>query len=236
MGEVVGRSLNQLLPQLSRIHPRGPSATLRNALMSAGAWLRRYHQLEPAGSMTRQARRSDVVTLIGDYCEHLGRELSRGAGFAAVGDRLVAAAERLLPEELPLALTHGDFAMRNVLVTATGQVVIFDTLAIWRAPLFEDLAKFGLAMRFTRMQTYSHGMLFGEGRLRAAEDWLQAGYFGDEPVPRQQIRLYAALLLLDKWSFELSRPTGGPLVARARAVLVNAWCDRLMRNLLAEIR
>ena len=39
------------------------------------------------------------------------------AFFRQVGASTIERAERVLPQELPLGLGHGDYAMRNILVT-----------------------------------------------------------------------------------------------------------------------
>jgi hypothetical protein len=236
MREVDGQPLNRLLPQLSRLRPGGPSPALRNAIFNAGAWLRAYHQLETDGAVMRQANREDFVSSITAYCTHLGRTLSRPAFFAELAERAASAAQTLLPDELPLALSHGDFAMRNVLVGSTGRVFVFDTRAAWRAPIYDDLAKFGLAMRFARPQVYSQGLAFSEGHLRAAEQCLLAGYFGGDAVPQEQIELYTMLLVFDKWSFELRQPSRGrQMRAAVKTRLINSWFERQARYLLARV-
>lgn len=242
MGEVEGQSLNELVPQLSRIYPRPPSARLRPAIQSAGAWLRAYHQLNLEGAVPRQASRQDFVTNVQRYCSHLGAILSRPGFFAGLADRLTTAAARLLPPELPLGLGHGDFAMRNVLVGQEGRIFVLDTTALWRTPVYADLAKFGLALRLSRAQTYSHGSAFSEESLRKSDRWLFEGYYGSQgghgsqPVPEERIRLYGILLLLDKWSFELALPPCGPVVARmVRRRLVNSWYTRQARQMAREL-
>lgn len=242
MGEVEGRSLNELVPQLSRIYPRPPSALLRRAVQSAGAWLRAYHQLDLDGALPRQASRQDFVTNVQRYCSHLGVMLSRPVFFAGLADRLTAAAARLLPPELPLGLGHGDFAMRNVLVGQGGRIFVLDTTALWRTPVYADLAKFGLALRLSRVQAYSHGSAFREVSLRKAGRWLFEGYYGNQggqgsqPVPEQRIRLYGILLLLDKWSFELALPPRGPVIARTvRRRLINSWYTGQARQMAREL-
>jgi aminoglycoside phosphotransferase (APT) family kinase protein len=236
MRDVDGQPLNRQLPQLSRLRPLGPSQALRIAIFNAGAWLRAYHQLEAAEAVTRQANREDFVSSINGYCAHLGRTLSRPAFFAGLAEGVASAAQALLPDELPLALSHGDFAMRNVLVGPTGRVFVFDTRAAWRAPIYDDLAKFGLAMRFARPQVYSHGLAFSEGHLRVAEQCLLAGYFGGDAVPKEQIDLYTLLLVFDKWSFELRQTSRGPRMrAAVKARFINSWFDRQARYLLARV-
>ena len=236
MEELAGIGMNRLFMQLARLHPRRRTALLRRAVENTGAWLREYHQLDLAGATTRHSQRADVVDLLAQYCDHLATAVG-DTDLLSLFQLLRRAAERKLPAELPLALNHGDFAMRNVLVSPEGRVSVFDTLALWRAPMYEDIAKFLLALRFVRPQVYSHGLAFGERQLLDAEHWLLAGYFRDAPIPMASIRIYRLMLLLDKWSFELALPSSGPrIVFRARQRLANSWFKAQARHLYAELR
>jgi hypothetical protein len=234
MGEIEGRSLNELVPQLSRMRPGRPSPLLRRAIRSAGAWLREYHQLELEGAVPRQARREDFVTNAHRYCGHLAKGLSRPGFFDHLAEQLTMGAERLFPPALPLGLGHGDFATRNVLVGRNGEIFVFDTTAVWRIPVFADLAKFALALRLSRVQVYTQGAAFAESILRRVNRWLFEGYYGSDPVPEAGINLYSLLLLLDKWSFELALPARGPFVAcTVRRRLLDSWYTRQARQLMS---
>lgn len=236
MAEIEGRSLNELAPRLSRLDPRRPSPLLRRAVRSAGAWLREYHQLELEGTLPRQARREDFVTNVQRYCSHLGAMLSRPGFFDGLAEQLTTAAGRLFPPELPLGLGHGDFAMRNVLVGQSGKIFVFDTTALWRTPVYADLAKFALAIRLSRVQVYSHGAAFSEASLQSVNRWLFDGYYGNEPVPEKRITLYALLLLLDKWSFELALPSrGSRVVSTVQRRLLDSWYSRQARLLTEQL-
>ena len=236
MEEMAGIGMNRLFMQLARLHPRRRTALLRRAIENTGAWLSEYHQLDLPGATTRQSHRADVVDLLAQYCDHLATALG-DTDLRSLFQLVRRAAERRLPADLPLALNHGDFAMRNVLVSPEGRVSVFDTLALWRAPLYEDVAKFLLAMRFVRPQVYSHGLAFSEIQLLDAEGWLLAGYFGDAPIPVTSIRIYRLMLLLDKWSFELALPSIEPRVFHAaRQRLANSWFKAQARHFYAELR
>lgn len=216
MGEVAGRPLKALAAGLTRLYPAPPPPRVRNAVENAGAWLRVYHGLEIDGTSVRHPGRRDFVANVRRYCDYLAARAPRPSDFDALAGRMTTAADRLLPAELPLGLGHGDFAMRNVLVGEAGRVVVLDTTALWRMPVLADLAKFGLALRLARPQVYSHGLVFSERRLRSVERWLLRGYYGTEAPPAKQVTLYALLLLLDKWSFELELPSGSGPARRLR--------------------
>jgi aminoglycoside phosphotransferase (APT) family kinase protein len=230
MGQVDGQPMNQFWLQLTRLYPAKPSGVLRTAVENAGAWLRAYHALDLSGTGTRQSQRAEIIELIHRYCDHLGPLLSRVAWFSQLAVRMTRAAQQVLPERLPLGLAHGDFAMRNILVTRGARVTVLDTTALWAAPVYEDLAKFYLALRVSRIQTYSHGLAFSEQRLRLIHSWLLDGYYGAAPVPHDQIRLYELLLLLDKWSFELAQPTNTSRVADFKRRRLNAWLTALVNR------
>jgi aminoglycoside phosphotransferase (APT) family kinase protein len=236
MAQVDGISMNTLLARLSRLHPTRSTALLRQAVANAGAWLRTYHGLKVDGSITRQPDRDEFIAFVQRYCNHLAASLGRPEFFRELAKRMTAAAWQLYSTTFSLGLSHGDFAMRNILVASTGRVFVFDTRAFSYAPIYEDLATFALAIRVSRAQTYSHGLFLGEEHLQALEQWLFRGYFGHESVPLKQIQLYALLLLLDKWSVELVRPTHHPrLVRAARMLVLNRWFERQTRLLLARL-
>lgn len=235
MEEVVGAQMNRLFMRLGRLSPSRPSDLVRVAVENTGAWLREYHNLGIPETETRQPRRADVLDLVHRYCDHL-EDRVQNPHFADLFQVVRAAANRALPDELPLGLNHGDFAMRNVVVGPEGRVSVFDTLALWRSPIYEDIAKFLLAMRFVRPQVYSHGLAFSETQLQVAEGWLLRGYFGDDPVPIASIRIYRLLLLLDKWSFELALPPqGSRLMQMVKLRLADAWFKAQARKLAAEL-
>ena len=64
----------------------------------------------------------------------------------------------MLPADLPLGTSHGDYAPRNILVGAHGEVTVLDTLGRWRAPIYSDLGNFLFAIKA--------GRAHGEFRLR----------------------------------------------------------------------
>lgn len=238
MEEINGVRMNRLFMRLGRLHPGRPPDILRRAVENAGAWLRQYHLLESSHAVTRQSHRAEYVDLVDRNCEYLATALpARRALFAELAECTRAAAMRALPQELPLVLGHGDFAMRNLIVQPRGRVFVLDTLALWREPAYEDIGRFLLTMRFVRPQVYSHGVFLGEAQLRIVGRWLLDGYYGVEPVPTAQIRVYSVLLLLDMWSAEVGRQAPGPrAVDWVKSHLTNAWFARQARQLAAGLR
>ena len=174
---------------------------LRSAVRNAGAWLREFHRLEaPAHAEPRQATRDAFVQLMHQFVEFLGHTCGTARFFRQLDESVERAAKRLLPVDLPLALSHGDFGARNVLVGPRSQAVGFDTRARCRAPIYDDLGYF-LFMLDYDLPTFVSNNLMGASRLTAQlrSDFLH-GYYKQEPIPRQVIALFELISLLDKWA------------------------------------
>jgi hypothetical protein len=181
--------------RLGRAAPDLAATALRNA----GAWLATYHRLDaPPHTATRHATRAEFAAYVCDLADYLARD-PRNRGFVErVRDRVVAAAGDVLPEQLPLGLGHGDFAPRNVLVGAGGRVTVIDTLARWRAPVYDDLGDFLFALRAPKAQVYALGHLLPPGVRAAREAEFLGGYFGAAEVPVRALRLFEAQAALER--------------------------------------
>jgi aminoglycoside phosphotransferase (APT) family kinase protein len=221
-----GRPLNKLLLR-STVRPGAPalrSAALANA---AGAWLRILHET-PADDdrPIRQGSPEELAERFSAFGQFLAgtmplEDLER---IVEVG-RATAATIR----DLSVVISHGDFAPRNILVDRLGRIAVIDLLARWRAPRYEDLAGFLLTLRTSRANAATQGLFFGRAIDRLEPDFL-AGYFGREPIPTREIRLFELLLLLDKWSARMIRRasgSGGGFQER----LIDRYFDARSRNL-----
>jgi hypothetical protein len=201
MERAPGRPLRELLVRWSRLHPRrrrdepAPEPVFR----AVGAWLRTFHEATPtSGHPARQATSEDVAAHFAALEDFLGRRLGRGFGdLAGAGS---AIATRLLPPgDLPLAVGHGDFAPRNVLVDRTGRLVVLDPVARWAVPAQEDLCRFVVALQLNGLQVHTRGAAYAEETLARWQREVVTGYYGDA-VPWGAVRCYQLLILLDKWS------------------------------------
>jgi hypothetical protein len=184
---------------------------------NVGEWLSRYHQLPSLEQTTeRSATRADFVAGTERFLDYLA---AAGAArwMLSLGESLIRESESTLPETLPLGLAHGDFAPRNVIVSPDHRITVLDTLARWRAPIYEDIALFLLSLRLrSSLQTlWSSEPPQPAGSARA----FLAGYFGasridgDWPV----IRLFLLQALLDRaCSYVASRSNGGPVAGFKR--------------------
>ena len=201
MGLAPGVPLRDLLTRWSRLRPGhrredpAPDAVFR----AAGAWLRRFHDATPTtGHPVRQGTRQEVVAHFEALEEFLGRRLGRRfEPLAGAGSDL---ARQLLPSgELPLAVGHGDFAPRNVMVDRAGRIVVLDPLGRWAVPEQEDLCRFLVGVQLNGLQVHTRGAAYAENTLARWQSEVINGYYGPG-APWGAVRCYQLLLTLDKWS------------------------------------
>jgi hypothetical protein len=196
-------TLRQTLLAQSRLPPRRrPAADPLGGRMwwLAGSWLRTFQRSLPHEDLApRQQRRVDVVERFGAYDEFLtGRLGARSFGdLARRGAELAAA---VLPERLPMAVGHGDYAPRNVFTGPDGRLTVFDPMPRWAVPCYEDLCRFLVGMRLVGLQIHTHGLAYARPDLERREQEVISGYFGADEVPLAPLRAYQLLIMLDKWS------------------------------------
>jgi hypothetical protein len=110
----------------------------------------------------------------------------------------------MLPRELPLAVGHGDFAPRNMLLRQ-GRLAVIDPLPRWQVPVYDDLCRFLVGLRLIGEQVHTHGLAFGSDTLDALEEAAIAAYLGAD-AQRAALRAYQLLILMDKWTAMLDSP------------------------------
>jgi hypothetical protein len=175
-------------------------ANLNGVFYNAGAWLQAYHRLSGlAHTQTRHATRQDFSAAVEQLISFLMLDRTSTEFLVWVRESMMASADRFLMPDLPLGMVHGDYAPRNILVGAGGRIRVLDTLARWRAPIFEDIAQFLVGLKAHRLQVYTHGLFLSAPRLWRYEDCFLTGYFADAPVPLASVRLFECLALLEKW-------------------------------------
>lgn len=185
---------------------------------AAGAWLRRLHAapaVRPGRS--RMTSGPEVAALVPRFAEHLAQlrgERPLLARLRSVGEVLA----RDLPEALPTAVLHGDFAPRNVLVSPSGEVAVVDPMPTWRAAVHEDVARMLVGARLTRLQLVSGGLAVAVDELDGFERSFRTAYYGADE-PRLDVAAFGLLVALDQWSAQLARTTSGAgLLGRAPRV------------------
>ena len=218
MERAPGTPMRELLARWSRLHlgrRRGPAP--EPLFRAVGAWLRTFHDATPtAGRPARQATAEDVAAHFAALEGFLGRRLGRQFGdLAGAGSALAA---QLLPRGvLPLAVGHGDFAPRNVVVDDAGRVVVLDPLARWAVPAQEDLCRFLVGVQLNGLQLHTRGAAYAEDTLGCWQRQVVEGYYGAD-VPWGPLRCYQLLVLLDKWSALLEPAPHGGVAAAARTL------------------
>jgi hypothetical protein len=85
-----------------------------------------------------------------------------------------------------------------VLVGPGGRVTVIDTLARWRAPVYDDLGDFLFALRAPKAQVYALGHLLPPAILAAREAEFLGGYFGGADVPVRALQLFKAQAALER--------------------------------------
>jgi aminoglycoside phosphotransferase (APT) family kinase protein len=193
-------NLDDLFVRRSRLHLHRRSPSIEGAIRNAGAWLRRYHELPKLPETADRATlRSEFLACIDRFAAYLQEALGERAFFERARDTIHRAAAASLPERLPLATNHGDFVPRNVLVGGGGRVTVFDTRAQWRAPVYEDVARFLVALSSSELQMMGQGWMYGRAELARYESEFLQGYFDRDPVPLPAVRLFECQRLLAIW-------------------------------------
>jgi len=232
MEYVEARTLRQALLAESRLVswlPRlGGTGAHPSTWHHVGAWLRTFHDELPAdGTSARQQTRDCVVERFEAYGAYLAEQLGdRALGQIASAGAVLAA--DVLPARLPMAVGHGDFAARNMFVDGQGRVTVFDPMARWRVPRLDDLCRFMVSLRLLGLQVQTRGAAYAATELARREEAFLAGYFVDGVVPRDQLRCYQLLLVLDKWSALVHAAAG------TRGRQRNAYIRDEARRLLAD--
>ena len=125
--------------------------------------------------------------------------------------------------ELPLGLSHSDFTPPNILIDVQGCVTVIDTLASWRAPVYDDLARLSVGLEFSLPQTASHGLWYPPSFVRQLEQSFWESYFGSDEVNKSAIRVFQCILGLERWvayHFRHSAANGGNIPGSTRVLSI----------------
>lgn len=236
-------SLRALFVKASRIYPWPEAQSLAQCFRHAGGWLRAFHAMSRGEHATpRDVYARDFFSAIEKYSAFLAEALHEPAFFENLTRTVNGSARGILPEHLPVGLTHGDYALRNLLIGPNCRVRAIDTQAKWLMPIYEDLAYFLVGLSTTWPQVLSQGLAFSERALQCYEKEFLSGYFEREPIPWETIRLFKIKILLLKWSANLHRmqQPGAGLQARVttlrRKLFQRYFRKSVARLLQAETR
>ena len=216
-----GVSLGRTLSRVSRVSRAKRSSVPPEILVErTGEWLRAFHDAPFDPDLpARQTRAADIARALREFGDFLLEERA-SAALSDLVARAIEATSRL-PDPLPVRPTHGDFAPRNVIVGPDGRLTVIDLLGRWRAPIYEDLATFLVALHSGRQTALTGGRILRRP-VRLLEEHFLAGYGGGSDVPRSPIATYEFLLVLDKWSSRLTRLEGAGRVRRLERRLLDA--------------
>jgi hypothetical protein len=227
-------TIREHLIGLSRLTPLTRGARARDSATvwyRVGSWLQLFQQITPPDPLPRrQGRREDVVDQFRAYQEFLAPKVSAST-FADLGDRGADLASSVLPDLLPSAAGHGDYAPRNMFLDSRARLTVFDPLPRSAVPAQEDLCRFLVGMRLLGLQIHTHGAAYAAATIERREREVIAGFYGDRQIPTAELRCYQALIMLDKWS-ALVQPGGEGWRARVR----RASTDLASRYLSAQVR
>jgi len=235
MEEVRYPNLRDLFSKTSRLQLWSSPCDLPACFRNAGSWLRAFHAMpRPESAAPRDTTRADFVTLIAKYISYLQEAIGEEDFFRELAAHTAAAAARL-PENFPLGLTHGDYALRNLLVGPQHCVLALDTQAKWLMPIYEDLAYFLVGLVTTWPQVLSQGLVFDPQDLAKFEHEFLRGYFASETIPDRAIRLFKIKIMLLKWSANVYRIQHGPAgLAAVRRRLMHRFYQKSLQQLLRE--
>ncbi|MEO8162458.1 MAG: phosphotransferase [Ilumatobacteraceae bacterium] len=214
-------------------------AQVLTAMHNTGALLRRFHGLpELPHTKSRCAEVGELIDSQLRLTQYLRKRVRQGPLLDRISRELVKASRTSHSDGLPLGLSHGDLLPGNVLVGRHGRVVLLDTLAEWRAPVYEDLGQFLVGLRLFMLRQMPTKF---DATFRIVERWEQeflAGYFADEPIPLGWIRIFECQFLLERWAWlvhEALEEQGFRLVAKKCGLSVWLWfAQRLFDRLLCE--
>ncbi|TQN37896.1 phosphotransferase family enzyme [Blastococcus colisei] len=214
--------------RLSPQHVLSRHRSTEEAWWKAGAWLHRFQREMPRQELpARQPTRHDVVHQFLAYDEFLTTRLGRRA-LGDVARRGAALAEQLLPERLPSAVGHGDYAPRNMFLDRAGRLTVFDPMPRWVVPRHEDLSRLLVAIRLLGAQLHTRGAAYSRGGLDRRERAVIEGYRAEDRLWLPELRCHQLLITLDKWSAAVdSAPAGWR--GRLRAASVE-WASGFLRR------
>lgn len=215
-------------------------AAVRQAFNHAGAWLRSFHVMTtPAPLPSLHARRGDFIRFTDELTSYLAARGGQTSFLLELSMTMAARARAELPDELPLGITHGDYAMRNILVGAGQKVTVLDSLARHRTPIYRDIGSFLANLYCSGLPAVAHGAVLHPVRVADYRQQFLDGYFGGARPPEGAIRLHEAQALLERWStvvwrYSLLQDRNRVALAHVAQPLVGAFFRTMIKVTLAR--
>ena len=115
---------------------------------------------------------------------------------------------------------------------------MLDTVARWRAPIYEDIGRFLLALKASKLRVFGAGILYDARTIEQHERQFLCGYFERDCIPWTTVRLFEIQALMDKWS-SLVQPVdvnrriwlGNRAVIGIRVRFIRRYFQRLLREI-----
>jgi len=161
----------EAVPLRSRLGPR-PGSEGRHAqvLQRAGRWLRLYHEKAAGAS----AGHFDGAAAAGELQDLAARQAAAHPSLQKALEALAREARDRDGAPAVVGLTHGDFNLANVLVTADGRVAALDPNLV-PGPVLADVAKLLADLRLRRARLLTGGRVGNRG-VKVAEAAFLEGY------------------------------------------------------------
>ncbi len=174
---------------LSRMYRRSALASpgFRRRVLQAtersAEWLREFHGLHiHPSSRLRGATRVDFHDWTVRVSEVLKTHLSAAAA-DTLRNQMLDLSSQYLPNRLPVAPLHDDFAPRNLLIDRANRVAGIDTTMEWKGCQWEDLARFVVALATDKLRMASDGILLRSAWVDQLEAAFYRSYYGDQCIP-----------------------------------------------------
>ena len=165
-------------------------------LQRSSGWLREYHrgmgepQQVPLGEAGLREKLADTC-----------RDLSRVAPadcLATIQNVIFEAIEKAKGETIPLAMVHGDYHCPNIMVTPNHEVCSLDA-DFFRAPAYQDLAKFLIDFETRGLQTLLNGQFIRPSLVKRFQSTILDVYFEGKEYNRLVLELFVTMALIYKW-------------------------------------
>lgn len=196
-------NLSDYLKRFTRLRAWRQEFPMHQSFQSTGRWLREFHEMTPLShTESRGQQRQEFVDTCDQFWSFIAARTRRSKRLEQLWARFQSAC-LLLPTELPLGVLHGDYAPRNILVEANGRVTGFDTQARWRAPIYEDIGHFLVALNASGLQVSTRGYAYSQAVLRQLEAAFLSGYFAAPNSSTSElifVRLFECQRLLEWWT------------------------------------
>jgi thiamine kinase-like enzyme len=237
MEEYPSRTLRRLLIDFRSSKAAWAGSDLQDAARKTGRGLYYFHH-HLNTSFEADYTTGDILNVVGEYAEQI-ESYSRGRVKAgSILDPFSKQLENIHIEQVTISRTHSDMTIDNVLYSNERKVCLID-LKNQPAPVYVDLGLILIHPETSKSQIFSAGNYFPETLLQAYRNEIVAGYFEAEPGNAVLVRIYGAIMVVDKWLMYEKLMGNYKRAKRALSILVaplvSSYFNRLLRKHLTLI-